>query len=160
MGFWGEQGVEAGDRVAGMVPNTSDTIVAMLAATSLGAVWSSCSPDFGTDGALDRFGQIEPKVLFCCDGYYYNGKSFNIAERVDGIVAQLDSVKAVVVSRIHNEGKISQRPCFEFAEIIAERAKHELRFTPVPFSPLLEDAWLPNAQHIVDAALNVVPAKT
>ncbi len=129
-----EQGIEAGDRVAGMVPNTSDTIVAMLAATSLGAVWSSCSPDFGTDGALDRFGQIEPKVLFCCDGYYYNGKSFNITERVNGIVAKLESVKAVVVSRIQHQGEISQRPCFEFSEIVAERAEHELRFTPVPFS--------------------------
>jgi len=131
--FLQEQGVEAGDRVAGMVPNTSDTVVAMLAAASLGAVWSSCSPDFGTDGALDRFGQIEPKVLFCCDGYYYNGKSFNITERVDGIVARLDSVKAVVISRIQNEGQISQRPCFEFSEIVAERAAHQLRFTPVPF---------------------------
>lgn len=129
-----EQGIKAGDRVAGMVPNTSDTIVAMLAATSLGAVWSSCSPDFGTDGALDRFGQIEPKVLFCCDGYYYNGKSFNITERVNGIVAKLESVKAVVVSRIQHQGEISQRPCFEFSEIVAERAEHELRFTPVPFS--------------------------
>ena len=67
-------GRRAGDRVAGIMPNMPETIAAMLAAASLGAIWSSCSPDFGVQGVLDRFGQIEPKVLFAVDGYWYNGK--------------------------------------------------------------------------------------
>ena len=70
-------GVAAGDRVAGFMPNMPEAIVAMLAAASLGAVWSSCSPDFGTAAVLDRFGQIEPKVLFAADGYFYNGKTYD-----------------------------------------------------------------------------------
>ena len=71
-----------GDRVAGFMPNLPETVVAMLAATSIGAVWSSTSPDFGLPGVLDRFGQIQPKVLFATDGYYYNGKEFDTRQRV------------------------------------------------------------------------------
>lgn len=70
-------GVQQGDRVAGFMPNIGETVVAMLATTSIGAIWSSCSPDFGINGVLDRFGQIEPKVLFACDGYFYNGKTID-----------------------------------------------------------------------------------
>jgi acetoacetyl-CoA synthetase len=77
-------GVEEGDRVAGFMPNMPETVIAMLAATALGAVWSSCSPDFGVQGVLDRFGQIEPKVLFCCDGYFYAGKTHDSLGRVPG----------------------------------------------------------------------------
>ena len=91
------QGVEEGDRVAGFLPNLPETIAAMLATASLGAVWSSCSPDFGTRGVLDRFGQIEPKVLICADGYFYGGKSFDSRPRVAEILADLPSVVAVVV---------------------------------------------------------------
>ncbi len=69
-------GVVPGDRVAGFMPNVNETVVAMLAATSIGAIWSSCSPDFGIDGVMDRFGQIQPKVLFCSDGYFYNVLEF------------------------------------------------------------------------------------
>lgn len=92
-----QQGVQAGDRVAGMLPNCIETIVAMLATTSLGAVWSSCSPDFGVQGVLDRFGQVEPKVLFTVDGYFYNGKTLDISDKVNAIKAQLPSVTALVV---------------------------------------------------------------
>ena len=73
-------GLGVGDRVAAVMPNMPETIAAMLAATSIGAVWSSCSPDFGEQGIVDRFGQIAPKILIACDGYYYNGKSFDIAD--------------------------------------------------------------------------------
>ncbi len=90
-------GVVAGDRVAGFMPNMPEAIVGMLAATSIGAVWSSCSPDFGIKGVLDRFGQIEPKVLLCANGYYYNGKAFDSLERVRGILSQLPSIQRVVV---------------------------------------------------------------
>lgn len=91
------QGVTKGDRVAGFMPNVPETVVAMLAATSLGAIWSSCSPDFGIQGVLDRFGQIKPKVLFTTDGYFYNGKTLNSLARIDSILQQLDSVEQLVV---------------------------------------------------------------
>ena len=68
------RGIASGDRVAGFVPNCPEAIIAMLATTSLGATWSSCSPDFGVSGVVDRFGQIEPRILFSADGYRYNGK--------------------------------------------------------------------------------------
>ncbi|HEY2805672.1 MAG TPA: acetoacetate--CoA ligase [Gemmatimonadales bacterium] len=90
-------GVKKGDRVAGYLPNRPESIAAMLASASLGAVWSSCSPDFGVQGVLDRFGQIEPKVLFCADGYLYGGKPFDTQDKVKEILAQLPSVKACVV---------------------------------------------------------------
>ncbi len=90
-------GVVKGDRVAGFMPNMIETVVAMLAATSLGAAWSSCSPDFGIKGVLDRFGQIEPKLLFTADGYFYNGKSFGSIERVSGILAELPATEKVIV---------------------------------------------------------------
>jgi acetoacetyl-CoA synthetase len=90
-------GVTRGDRVAGFMPNLPQTIIAMLAAVSLGAIWSSSSPDFGIKGVLDRFGQIGPKVLFTADGYFYNGKAFDSLERVGGILEQLPMVEKVVV---------------------------------------------------------------
>ena len=96
-------GVVKGDRVAGFMPNMIETVVAMLAATSLGAAWSSCSPDFGIKGVLDRFGQIEPKLLFTADGYFYNGKSFDSIERVSGILAALPATEKVIVVPYVNE---------------------------------------------------------
>ena len=75
-------GLAAGDRVAAFVPNLPEAIVAMLGATSFGAAWSSCSPDFGVRGVLDRFGQIEPRVLVTVDGYWYNGKALPIVDKV------------------------------------------------------------------------------
>ncbi|RUO80525.1 acetoacetate--CoA ligase [Idiomarina tyrosinivorans] len=90
-------GVSKGDRVAGMMPNCIETIITMLATTSLGAIWSSCSPDFGVQGVLDRFGQIAPKVLITVDGYFYNGKNLNIKQKTADIVAKIDSLEQVVV---------------------------------------------------------------
>ena len=90
-------GVEKGDRVAGFMPNIPETVVAMLATASIGAIWSSCSPDFGFKGVLDRFGQIEPKVLFTADGYSYNGKRFDSLERIRSVVAELPSLRHLVV---------------------------------------------------------------
>ncbi len=90
-------GIGKGDRVAGIVANAPETIVAMLAATSLGAVWSSCSPDFGVQGILDRFGQIEPKALFVVDGYYYGGKSLSVMAKAEEVVAALPTVKSTII---------------------------------------------------------------
>ena len=90
-------GVKAGDRVAGYLPNLPESIMAMLAASSIGAIWSSCSPDFGVQGVLDRFGQIEPVVLFAADGYWYNGKPLETLSKLRDIVEQLPSLRKVVV---------------------------------------------------------------
>ena len=90
-------GLGVGDRVVGYVPNVIDAVVAMLATTSLGAVWSSCSPDFGVQGLLDRFGQIAPAILFTADGYYYNGKTHDSLARLAEVLPQLPSVRRVVV---------------------------------------------------------------
>ena len=90
-------GVARGDRVAGFVPNIPESIIAMLAAASLGAVWSSCSPDFGINGVVDRFGQIEPKVLFTADAYSYNGTTIDSLQRVREVLAKIPSIKRVVV---------------------------------------------------------------
>ena len=90
------RGVGVGDRVAGWLPNVSETVIAMLATTSLGAIWSSCSPDFGAAGALDRFGQITPKILFACNGYTYNGKQISIVERVTDVAASVTSIEQII----------------------------------------------------------------
>ena len=95
-----ELGVSPGDRVAGWLPNVPETVVAMLATASLGALWSSCSPDFGVEGALDRFGQIEPKVLIACDGYDYGGKWFDVRERAHAVQRAVGSIEHLLwVSR-------------------------------------------------------------
>ena len=90
-------GIQKGDRVVGFVPNMPESIIAMLAAASLGAVWSSCSPDFGIKGVLDRFGQTQPKVLFTADGYFFKGKPMDSIERIAGIVKEIPSIKKIVV---------------------------------------------------------------
>ena len=98
MASWmAEAGIEPGDRVAGFMPNCIEAVVAMLATASLGAVWSSCSPDFGMQGALDRFGQIAPRLLFTADGYRYNGKACDSLARAGEIAAAIETVEQVVV---------------------------------------------------------------
>ncbi len=91
------QGVKAGDRVAAMMPNMPETVAAMLATASIGAVWSSCSPDFGEQGVLDRFGQIEPVVFIAPDGYWYNGKAIEVGEKVAAVAGKLSSVRKVLI---------------------------------------------------------------
>src|SRR5207244_10085102 len=92
-----DAGVKKGARVAGYLPNLPEATAAMLATASLGAVWSSCSPDFGVQGVLDRFGQIQPKVLFCDDGYCYGGKEFDSQEKAAQVLEKLPSVEECVV---------------------------------------------------------------
>lgn len=128
-------GVQQGDRVAGFMPNIMETVAAMLAATSIGAVWSSCSPDFGIKGVLDRFGQIEPKVLFTADGYFYNGKTFDSLERVGGILSQLPAVEKVVVvpytRAVPEIGGLSRAVLWD--DFLAPERGLEIEFTQVPF---------------------------
>ncbi len=92
-------GVQQGDRVAGVLPNRPETVIAMLASATIGAVWSSCSPDFGTAGVLDRFGQIQPKVLFAVDGYFYDGKTIDSLTAVRSIATALPMLQAVILVR-------------------------------------------------------------
>ena len=92
-----DAGVTTGDRVAGFLPNLPETTIAMLATASIGAIWSSCSPDFGVHGVLDRFGQIQPKVLFTADGYFYAGKKLDSLSTVSAVLAKLEAIERVVV---------------------------------------------------------------
>jgi acetoacetyl-CoA synthetase len=106
-----QAGVVPGDRVCGFMPNMPETVAAMLASASVGAVWSSCSPDFGVQGVLDRFGQISPKVLFSADGYWYNGKTHDSLEKLREITDGLPSLEhTVVVPLISDKPELSSNP--------------------------------------------------
>jgi len=128
-------GVGPGDRVAGFMPNMPETVVAMLAATSLGAVWSSCSPDFGIKGVLDRFGQIKPKCLFAADGYFFKGKSLDSLSRVAEIIEDLPSLeKVVVVPYTQQAPDISGlRNAAGYHAFKAAESGLEIRFEQLPF---------------------------
>lgn len=102
------EGLQKGDRVAAMMPNMPEAIAAMLAATSLGAVWSSCSPDFGVKGVLDRFGQIAPKIFITCDGYWYGGKRIDIADKLNEIVPALDCHRTIIVQLLGDTDTIDK----------------------------------------------------
>ena len=90
-------GIEAGDRICAVLPNMPEAVIGMLAASSLGAMWSSCSPDFGAQGIVDRFGQIEPKMLITCDGYYYNGKTLPILDKIAEVKERIPSIECLVI---------------------------------------------------------------
>ena len=133
-----EAGVGPGDRVAGYLPNLPQTLIAMLATASLGAIWSSCSPDFGVHGLLDRFGQIAPKVLFTADGYFYTGKTLDSLGPIGEAAGQLPSVERLIVIPY-----VSAAPALERLGNAAARAtlwEHfgtrgaPLRFTLLPFN--------------------------
>ena len=129
-------GVVEGDRVAGYLPNMPEAVIAMLAATSLGAVWSSASPDFGVKGVLDRFGQIEPKVLFAAEGYYYNGKGFDCIEKVEAILRDMPSVKRTVIIPYTRDTKGRTLPvnAVGWAEFLEPHQPTEITFNRVPFN--------------------------
>ncbi len=130
-----EAGVQCGDRVAGFVPNMIETVVAMLAATSIGAIWSSCSPDFGIKGVLDRFGQIEPKVLFTANGYSYNGKSFSSLEKIGEILGSLPSIeKVVVIPYTEERADISAiGNAVHYQDFLKKEDNLEIEFEQLPF---------------------------
>jgi acetoacetyl-CoA synthetase len=90
-------GVKKGDRVAGYIANVPEAVIAMLATTSLGAIWSSTSPDFGIEGVVERFGQIEPKILFATESYFYNGKKIDCSDKIKGVVSQISSIKKLII---------------------------------------------------------------
>ncbi|MDX2455860.1 acetoacetate--CoA ligase [Desulfosarcina sp.] len=130
-----DAGVVAGDRVAGFVPNMPESIIAMLAASSLGAAWSSCSPDFGIKGVLDRFGQIRPKVLFTADGYFFKGKPLDSLARIADIISQIPSVeRLVVVPYAQEKPDINAIPnAVLYADFKSAEDGLEIDFAQLPF---------------------------
>ncbi|HJW27052.1 MAG TPA: acetoacetate--CoA ligase [Rhodocyclaceae bacterium] len=135
MGVLRDAGVGQGDRVAGYLPNLPETLVAMLATAALGAIWSSASPDFGVQGVLDRFGQIEPKVLVCVDGYWYNGKAVDCLAKNAEVAARMPSLtQVVVVPYLDTDPEIGAiDKSIEWNEALSSQAVHAIRFNRVPF---------------------------
>jgi acetoacetyl-CoA synthetase len=130
------EGVRPGDRVAAILPNMPEAVIAMLATASLGAIFTSTSPDFGAPGVLDRFGQIEPKVLIAANGYYYRDKVIDCQEKLAEIAARLPSVRRVVVVPYVQERRAAQaiRAMLTYAEFIAPHtAESTIRFEQLPF---------------------------
>jgi len=129
-----DMGVKPGDRVTGFIPNMPEAIIGMLAAVSVGATWSSCSPDFGIKGVLDRFGQIRPKVLFVADGYFFKGKKLDSLERTSSILKDIPSVeKVVVVSYTQNMADIGHLPnAVRYEDFISKESGLEIEFEQLP----------------------------
>jgi len=130
-----EAGVGPGDRVAGYLPNMPEAVVGMLAAASIGAVWCSCSPDFGVEGVLDRFGQIEPKVLIAADGVFYAGQAHDCMAKIHGIQAGLPSLAlTVVVAYTQNAPTPDDAiTAVAYAQIVEQRSEATPEFTRLPF---------------------------
>ena len=127
-------GVVPGDRVVGFMPNMPETIIAMLAAASLGATWSSCSPDFGIKGVLDRFSQTRPKVLFTADGYYFKGKAMDSLEKIAGIIKELPSIeKIVVVPYTRKRPDLTTLPHAVYYSDFADNDAQDIEFARLPF---------------------------
>jgi len=130
-----QAGVGVGDRVAGFMPNIAETVIAMLATSSIGAIWSSCSPDFGLNGVMDRFGQIEPKVLFTADGYVYGGKRCDSLSRVRDIAARIPAIaKIIVIPLLDKEPDLSDLPqAVSLAAFMEDAPRETLKFEQLPF---------------------------
>jgi acetoacetyl-CoA synthetase len=129
-------GVKKNDVVAGFVSNVPEAVIAMLATTSIGAVWTSCSPDFGYQGIMDRFGQTKPKVLFAVNGYSYNGKIFESLEKISKVSDEIDSIqKTIIIDKVNIENHISNTKFFTWDKLIEknEGEDDEFIFTQVPF---------------------------
>jgi acetoacetyl-CoA synthetase len=126
-------GVKKGDRVAAFMPNLPETVIAMLATASLGAIWSSSSPDFGIKGVLDRFSQIEPKVIFAADGYFYNGKLFDSQEKLRGILDQLPSVQQVILTDYSSSLDLKTMPKAMTWKDLARPVAGDMQFEQLPF---------------------------
>jgi acetoacetyl-CoA synthetase len=143
----GQGGVSVSDRVAAILPNMPEAVVGVLATAALGAVWSSCSPDFGAEGVLDRFGQIEPKVLIACDGYYYNGKPIDISDKLATIASRLPTLRLIiVVSYLGRAEQVVERlnarlvlgpRAQTWADAVSARTSGPVQFTRLPFAHAL-----------------------
>ncbi len=129
-----DAGVAPGDRVCGYLPNMPESVVAMLATTSIGAIWSSCSPDFGAEGIIDRFGQIEPKILFTADGYFYNGKEIDCLERAAEVAKRIPSVSHVVVVPYAGSAGARVPKAIGYDDFVATYQPQDIAFASLPFN--------------------------
>ncbi len=127
-----DNNIQAGDVVAGFMPNTPEAVIAMLATSSIGAVWTSCSPDFGVQGVLDRFGQVKPKLLITANAYFYNGKTHDCLEKIKTITENLDSIKNVVIVPYANDSTLAGSNYFP--QILADYNQTEIQYTRMPFN--------------------------
>ncbi|MFT5698711.1 MAG: acetoacetyl-CoA synthetase [Desulforhopalus sp.] len=129
-----QAGIVAGDRVVGFMPNVPESIIAMLAATSIGAIWSSCSPDFGIKGVLDRFGQTRPRILFTADGYYFKGKAIDCLGKISKIIKEIPSIeKTIVVPYTRETPDISNLPgAINYLDFSSNNAS-KIEFSQLPF---------------------------
>jgi len=128
------QGIVKGDKVAAYLPNTEKTIIAMLATTSLGAVWSSCSPDFGVPGVVDRLSQVKPKVLFVADGYLHKSKVFDMSEKNQAVLSALDSVEVSIMMPLLSSGKSHTYTAVSFDSIQQDYKGSDLVFEQLGFN--------------------------
>ncbi len=130
-----DMGIQPGDRVAGFMPNMPETIYAMLAAASIGATWSSCSPDFGIKGVLERFGQVKPKMLFTANGYWFKGKNIDSLGRISEILKEIPTIEKVVVVPYTTEKPdvMSIPNATLYEDFRAESGDHDIAFTQLPF---------------------------
>ncbi|MBK8455956.1 MAG: acetoacetate--CoA ligase [Phyllobacteriaceae bacterium] len=127
-------GIVAGDRIAAMMPNMPETVAAMLAAAGLGAIWSSCSPDFGEQGVLDRFGQIEPKLFIASDGYFYAGKTIDVSGKIAAVTARLPTVERAIIVPLTNSMGDAGPKAARLDDLLAPFAAGEIRYERLPFS--------------------------
>ena len=118
--------LKKGDRVAAYVPNKIETVISFLACAKNGLIWSSCSPDFGQQGVIDRFQQIKPKVIITCDYYFYNGKKINILEKLDGILKQIPSIKKTLVYNYKKNEKLNFKNYENFEKVLSESKLDEI----------------------------------
>ena len=125
--------LKKGDRVAAYVPNKIESIISFLACAKNGIIWSSCSPDFGTHGVVDRFKQIEPKVLITCDHYFYNGKKINILEKINNILKEIPSIKKTLVFAYNKKEKIEYKNFIDFNEVLIQ-SKSDYTFERFDFN--------------------------
>ena len=130
-------GINKGDRVAAYLPNLPETVIAYISTSTLGAIWSSCSPDFGTAGVIDRFSQISPKILFIGDKYFYNGKKINILERLPEIINKVPSIKKIVVVPYPGteiEKKNIRIETYDWNKLIISKKKNKIQYVMSNFN--------------------------
>ncbi len=124
-GYLKSLGLKKGDRVAAYVPNKIESIISFLACAKNGIIWSSCSPDFGTQGVVDRFKQIEPSILITCDYYFYNGKKINILEKIEDILKQISSIKKTLVFAYNKKEEINLQNYLNFEQVLEKEKMDE-----------------------------------
>ena len=127
-----DKDIQPGDIVAGFMPNTPEAVIAMLATSCVGAVWTSCSPDFGVQGVLDRFGQVKPKILIASNAYFYNGKTHDCIDKVMKIAGSMHSIKNIVMVPYANESTLTF--VTSYPQILTDYANAELKYTRMPFN--------------------------